>query len=273
MLPEQGSVNSVAWAGIIRGLKLTLTRKPHACLQRWALSSFVVSPLQLVHVLKWLDFFVQETPQMLREENKKDLLLYDFMPYLTKLFGDKCPGGNGFLQACFSLCYFCISLCSISLCLIIYFSIFLKLEDIFSVGRYGRRPQERHTSHVQNTLIHGWNANPCNRIIIVYLQWNCTRGFVITLINLDPNEARLFCMTAELIYAIWVKKDQIKCDGKRDCRQALHPREDACASLQASWPLSSAKIFFQLLESKIIHLVNSSLNILIKVLSHLFYMW
>ena len=71
MLPEQGSMNSVAWAVIIRGLKLTLTSKPHACLQRWALSSFVVSPLQLVHVLKWLDFSVQETPQMLREENKK----------------------------------------------------------------------------------------------------------------------------------------------------------------------------------------------------------
>lgn len=60
MLPEQGSVNSVAWAGIIRGFKLILTSKPHACLQMWALSSFVVSLFQLVHVLKWLDFSVQE---------------------------------------------------------------------------------------------------------------------------------------------------------------------------------------------------------------------
>lgn len=123
-------MNSVAWAGIIRGLKLTLTSKTHACLQMWALSSFVVSPFQLVHVLRWLDFSVQETPQMLREENKK---IYCCMT--SCLTSQSCleinvQEGMGSCKCVVLFVFLYFSLLHFSVCNNLFYR-FLKPENIF----------------------------------------------------------------------------------------------------------------------------------------------
>lgn len=97
--------------------------------------SFVVSPLHIVHLLKRLDSSVHETPQMLREGNKKLYCRMTSCITYQSYLEINCTAGNGFLRAYFFLCHFFISLWFISLCLIIYFSIFLKICKTFFFSR------------------------------------------------------------------------------------------------------------------------------------------
>lgn len=147
-----------------------------------------------------------QNPSLKCWEEKHDLLQRNLMHYLMKRFGNKIymrkwVTGSTLLPLSFLFSSWFFLFLFPSFVFSNLFEHFLTGRH-FSVGCYGRRKQKRYILHIQNTLIHGWNANPYNRIIIGYLHWNCTHGFVIILINLDLNEAKLFCMAAELIYVI-----------------------------------------------------------------------
>lgn len=195
-------MNCMAWAEIIHSLKLILA-KPTIDYRPKCLCSFVISLPNFLHMLRCPKFPICKTPHLNAE--KDDLLLHYFMHYLIKQFENKIYMRNWVpASILLPLSFLFYSWFFLFFSSFVFNNLFQHFEtgEHFSVGCYGRRPQKHHISRIQNTLIYGWNANPHNGIIIVYLHWNCTHGFVIMLINLDPNEAKLFCIAAELIYVI-----------------------------------------------------------------------
>lgn len=152
--------------------------------------------------------------------------------------------GRHFLCHFFSLSMF-PPFFSLLLCVIIYF-VFLNWRTFFSRVLWQKTTKASyitHSKYINSTA--RWNANPYNRIIIVYLHWNCTHGFVITLINLDLNVAKI------ILHGCWVNfcdisKEKLNKVMKTDCSQAIRSR--GTGSLISSGLLS-------LLSAKIIHIV------------------